>query len=305
MSNLRQYAAKSNKSPDKSPSSLQVASPRKSPSSQPSLVPYPDSESMDGDSAEETTGPPIENGHSNEDNGTSVDKYFLGPEVNQNIPGKTENGESIQPCIYLLLGLNISTEDMEPCSEQMQCDASQVHNVPDQVFSLNESYDANDNSDVSALMDGLVQNQSSVSYGNDLPNNSSLPPPPLVHQIVPPVVQNNQPSDSMILLDDEEPNVEPTNTNGPVPNVPQFPDDANYFMPSDKDEVVKVWGQFPQWSRYCQSAKDYTAARRALLEGRDLNSGIDKLRKPPPGKPNEAYLANEQVEFNCFYEIGK
>ena len=93
MSNLRQYAAKSNKSPDKSPSSLQVASPRKSPSSQPSLVPYPDSESMDGDSAEETTGPPIENGHSNEDNGTSVDKYFLGPEVNQNIPGKTENGE--------------------------------------------------------------------------------------------------------------------------------------------------------------------------------------------------------------------
>ena len=75
MSTLRKFAAQSDKSP----------------SSQPPLVPYPDSESMDGDSAEETTGPAIENGHSTDDNRTSVDKYFLGPEVNDNIPGSVEN----------------------------------------------------------------------------------------------------------------------------------------------------------------------------------------------------------------------
>ena len=50
---------------------------------------------MDGDSADESTNPaPIENGqidqngHSTEDNRTSVDKYFIS-EVNDNtIPGK-------------------------------------------------------------------------------------------------------------------------------------------------------------------------------------------------------------------------
>ncbi len=68
MTKLRNYAAQS----------------KASPSSQTPLVPYPDSESMDGDSAEETLGggPSIENGHS------TVDKYFLGPEVNDNIQVK-------------------------------------------------------------------------------------------------------------------------------------------------------------------------------------------------------------------------
>ena len=301
MSTLRKFAAQSDKSP----------------SSQPPLVPYPDSESMDGDSAEETTGPAIENGHSTDDNRTSVDKYFLGPEVNDNIPGSVENitnrcndNGHIFAFQFVYLGLNISTGHMEPCADQIQCESS---NVTDQVFSPNESYDTNENNSVSILMDGLVQNQNSVSYGTDIPNNSGLPPPP-VHQMVPPIVQTNQPSressSPMICLDDADddvpPNVEPNHTNGQAPAAPEYPDDANYYMPSDEDtEVVKVWSQFPQWSRYCAKKKSYSATRRALLEGRDLNSGINKLVKPRPGHPNEAYLANEQVDFNCFFEFGK
>ena len=211
----------------------------------------------------------------------------------------------------IFLGLNISTEDMEPCTDQMQCasstDQMEQTQVTDQVFSPNESYDTNENGGMNIFVDGLIPNQSSVSYGTDLPNNSGFSPP--VHQMIPPVVQNNQPSVTSICLDDDDappPKVEPTNTNGQAPDVHQYPDDATYYMPSDKDtEVVKAWGQFPQWSKYSTSKKAYSDARRAILEGHDLKSGLEKLKIPPPGQPSAAYLANEQVDFNCFYELGK
>jgi len=200
---------------------------------------------------------------------------------------------------------------MEPCTDQMQCassgtDQMEETKVTDQVFSPNESYDTNENSEMTLFVNDLIPNQSSVSYGTDLPNNSGFPPP--VHQIIPPVIQNNQPSVTSICLDDDDvppPKVEATNTNGQAPDVHQYPDDANYYMPSDKDaEVVKAWGQFPQWSKYSTSKKDYSDARRAILEGHVLKSGLEKLQIPPPGQPHKAYLNNEQVDHNCFYEFG-
>ena len=200
---------------------------------------------------------------------------------------------------------------MEPCTDQMQCasstDQMEQSKVTDQVFSPNESYDTNENGGMNIFVDGLIPNQSSVSYGTDLPNNSGFSPP--VHQMIPPVVQKDQPSVTSICLDDDDappPKVEPTNTNGQAPDVHQYPDDATYYMPSDKDtEVVKAWGQFPQWSKYSTSKKAYSDARRAILEGHDLKSGLEKLKIPPPGQPSAAYLANDQVDFNCFYELGK
>ncbi len=82
----------------------------------------------------------------------------------------------------------------------------------------------------------------------------------MIHPVQP-VLEPPVETPSMICLDDDDavppPNVQPNIPQAP-PNVPQYPDDANYFMPSDQDEeVVKAWGQFPQWSRYCTSKKVY------------------------------------------------
>ena len=207
--------------------------------------------------------------------------------------------------------MNLSTPEMGPCTDQIQCESSNVADQP--VFSSNEIYENPENNSVNILIDGLVPNQTTaVSYGADLAETPSLVPPTSVHQLLePPPVQTNQPaqpSSTMMILDDDEPPrvAEPENPNGQVPEAQQFPDDASYYMPSDNDsEVAKAWGQFPQWARYDAKNKAYTLPKKALLEGRDLKSGITKLRRPPPMKPNEAYLANEQVDFNCFYEFGE
>ena len=211
---------------------------------------------------------------------------------------------------FIHLGLDIPTEEngMEPCSDQIQCESSNVDNSVFPPNDVSEIFESPENNSVNILLDGSVPNQPTVSYSADLPDNAiSLSTP--VHQMTPPVqTKPVEPPSTMMILDDEElpQNMEPNQPNGQVAEKPKFPEDASYFMPKDSDtEVVRAWGQFPQWARWDSKNKAFTLPKRALLEGRDLNSGIEKLLIPPPGKPNEAYLATEQIDFNCFYEFGK